>query len=451
LVMADFFLGLDSTDSLLGGCTTHVATLLVEEILGLGAEFKDYPHLVRLNPNIPFKTRGNGAVSLNFRLEESSEHRLYSLVEEIVTRHSDLPERNCDPGLVILKNRVSLEVQSFATKCLHEVVTISEAEELLHKYATHTRRWKLGRGLVGALAAIGLNLPPDYVFELIAYRHSENLGKPRLVDPASVQEMDSATRPDTINNRDEETGRVLITPRGPDPVLLGIRGETPEVLLEAFRMLRINEEVERWMIFRSNECTDSHLQPVDSIRQVRPYSSVILRGRIIEKPRIIRGGHVFVRMTDASGVITLAAYEPTGNFREQVCALMEGDQVTAAGGVKLDLDHAEATLNLESIQPTILQQSLVGNPTCKICSKRMKSLGRQKGYRCKKCRRRSDGSSTTSYPLARSLIEGSVYKPPARAHRHLTRPLSRRAAASRSGPGIRGRWCSFYPTPMKSL
>src|SRR5712692_3071013 len=121
--MVDFFLGLDSTDSLLGGCTTHVATLLVEELLELGAEFTDYPHLIRLNPNIPFKTRGNGAVSLNFKLDESRQQRLYSTTEDIVTRQADLPEGNCDPGLVVLKNNIPSCVQDFATRCLHEVVT----------------------------------------------------------------------------------------------------------------------------------------------------------------------------------------------------------------------------------------------------------------------------------------------------------------------------------------
>ena len=43
-------------------CTTYLATELIRE-------FKEYdlignPRLVRLNPNVPWKTRGNGAISL---------------------------------------------------------------------------------------------------------------------------------------------------------------------------------------------------------------------------------------------------------------------------------------------------------------------------------------------------------------------------------------------------
>ncbi len=424
---------------------------MVEELLSLGAKFTDYPHLIRLNPNIPFKTRGNGAVSLSFRLDESAQHSLFAVVEGVVSAQASLGEVNCDPGLVILKNNIPEKVQSFAARCLHEVVVLGEAEELLQEYAAYTRRWKLGRGLIGALAAVGLTLPPDYIFELIAYRHARNFGKQRLVDPASVREMDAATKPITINNLDEETGRILITPRGPDPVLLGIRGESMEGVLEAFGMLRIAEEVERWIIFRSNECTDSHLQVVDSISHLKPYSSAIVKGTIAERPRVTRGGHVFVETGDPTGIITLAAFEPTGKFREAVHSLLPGDEVVAAGGVKPPDDKRAITLNLESMEPITLLKQAEGNPLCPSCGTRMESMGRQKGYRCRKCRRRSEGAMMAFYSVERRVMESRKYQPPPRAHRHLTKPLSRRCSLVRTVPAIHGEWCSFYSTPMKSL
>src|SRR3989442_3799682 len=56
------YLGVDDTDSLRGMCTTFLATELVR---ALGAwDLIGYPRLVRLNPNIPWKTRGNGAICL---------------------------------------------------------------------------------------------------------------------------------------------------------------------------------------------------------------------------------------------------------------------------------------------------------------------------------------------------------------------------------------------------
>ena len=451
MVLADFSLGLDSTDSLLNGCTTYVATLLAEKILHLGAQFTDYPHLVRLNPNIPFKTRGNGAVSLSFRLDESSQTTLFDAVKGIVTSQADLPQINCDPGLVLMKGQVPMEIQSFATRCLHEVLTVDDAEDLIRKYAISFHSWKHGQGLIGALAAIGLSLPPDYVFELTAYRNPRNFGTPRRVNPTSVREMDLATRPNTINNIDDETGRILITPRGPDPVLFGIRGETPEILLKALEMLVIDEEVDRWMMYRSNECTDSHLQAVESIAQAKPYTPATVSGVIAEKPRTVRGGHVFVDAQDDSGVITLAAYEPTGRFRETLAALMPGDEVIASGGVKGSPDE-KPTLNLESVIPVVLHRFKEANPTCQACNRRMESVGRAKGYRCRICGARSDATVKTSYPVERSLVEGRQYQPPPRAHRHLTRPLARAGMKRGTDPEVMiPNWCAFYSLPMNKL
>src|SRR3990172_7712735 len=55
-------LGVDDTDSLRGMCTTFLATELVRALSGW--DLVGYPRLVRLNPNVPWKTRGNGAICL---------------------------------------------------------------------------------------------------------------------------------------------------------------------------------------------------------------------------------------------------------------------------------------------------------------------------------------------------------------------------------------------------
>ena len=57
-------IGIDDTDSVKGGCTTWLATEIIREL----PEFDliGHPRLVRLNPNVPWKTRGNGAVALVF-------------------------------------------------------------------------------------------------------------------------------------------------------------------------------------------------------------------------------------------------------------------------------------------------------------------------------------------------------------------------------------------------
>ena len=62
-------IGLDDTDSTKGGCTTYLAALLIEALEKFHVEFTDYPSLIRLNPNVPWKTRGNGALCLRFSYE----------------------------------------------------------------------------------------------------------------------------------------------------------------------------------------------------------------------------------------------------------------------------------------------------------------------------------------------------------------------------------------------
>ena len=61
-------IGFDDTDSPTGMCTTFLAYKIVDLLKKQETEFLDFPKLIRFNPNIPWKTRGNGAVSLKLRL-----------------------------------------------------------------------------------------------------------------------------------------------------------------------------------------------------------------------------------------------------------------------------------------------------------------------------------------------------------------------------------------------
>jgi len=57
-------IGFDDTDSPKGMCTTYLAYRLVNLLKKEHVDFLDYPNLIRFNPNIPWKTRGNGAVGI---------------------------------------------------------------------------------------------------------------------------------------------------------------------------------------------------------------------------------------------------------------------------------------------------------------------------------------------------------------------------------------------------
>src|ERR1700728_3931110 len=86
-----YLLGMDDTDSRFGHCTTHLGYLMVSELLHLGCVFSTYPRLVRLNPNIPFKTRGNAAVCLEFEATSSKMcERAFKAAERLLEAEADV-------------------------------------------------------------------------------------------------------------------------------------------------------------------------------------------------------------------------------------------------------------------------------------------------------------------------------------------------------------------------
>ena len=69
-------IGLDDTDSTKGGCTTYLTAVLIEKLEKFNVQFIDYPGLIRLNPNVPWKTRGNGALCLRFTYSTEFEDQI---------------------------------------------------------------------------------------------------------------------------------------------------------------------------------------------------------------------------------------------------------------------------------------------------------------------------------------------------------------------------------------
>jgi tRNA(Ile2)-agmatinylcytidine synthase len=417
--------GIDDTDSPRKGCTTYVAALLLDELTKLGCNLVDYPNLVRLNPNVPWKTRGNGAVCLRFVCSENEITQVMKLVVNVVKKNSDLADRRADPAVAFLKGVVTSDLASFSKRVIRSVVTVNEAERVAARSKIHCIRLKGKKGTIGAIAAIGEDLRSDHTYELIAYRIQKNRSLPRNVDPDSVFRMNRETTPLTFNNIDPETNRILITPRGRDPILYGIRGETPKAVLRAHQMVKANEEIERWVIFRTNHGTDDHYSKLSKISDVRAYRPAVIIGKVVGRPFTIPGGHVIFRLSDDSGVIDCAAYEPTGGFRKTIRKLVEGDLIEAYGGVRKGSPKHKQTLNLEKIK--IIDPATdcrYENPRCPRCGKRMESAGRGQGFRCRKCDVIDPAARKVPVVIERSLPLG-IHIPPPRAHRHLTKPISR--------------------------
>jgi len=237
--------------------------------------------------------------------------------------------------------------------------------------------------------------------------------------------MDKQLQPYTFNNVDSEKRRVIITPRGPDPILFGIRGETPEVVKKAYRLVKPLEPVERWVIFRSNQGTDAHLKHAQALSNIKPYSSVIAKGVVSQNPRIVPLRHIIFSIKDDSAEVDCAAYEPTGNLRKIARELIVGDSVEAYGAAHKSTKSTPLTINLEKIDIlSLAPKTLSENPLCPRCGKRLKSMGKNQGFRCEKCGERFHDYPKKEVSVPRALRLG-LYATSTRSQRHLTKPLRR--------------------------
>jgi len=422
--MVKLHIGFDDTDSPKGGCTTHIAALLVEKLSLMGVSFLDYPNLIRLNPNVPWKTRGNGALCLRIECPEDTVDRIKETTIDAIETNAKLSYSGTDPGVVFLFEDIPQKIKDFAKKAEQRIVKMEESLRLVKEFDVEAAGFKKGRGIIGGLAAIGEDLSGDHTFEFISYRMPENCGEPRRVQASSVKMMD-ANSPLTFKNIDTETGRILITPRGPDPILCGIRGETPEAVRQAYGMLVFEEPVERWMIFRTNQGTDAHLRKVSVVGEIKPYNPVVAQGRVSKEPRVIQGGHVIFSIKDETGEVDCAAYEPTGGLCRTSRKLIAGDIVKVFGGVRPSSSEHQLTINLEKmrIQKLASKTSFV-NPSCPECGRRMKSMGKNQGFRCDKCGFRSSQLKKLEVNEERGLETGLYITSP-RSQRHLTKPQCR--------------------------
>ncbi len=409
------FIGIDDTDSLDGMCTTYLAALLCEKL-----DIKKIPKLIRLNPNIPYKTRGNGAISL--QVDGENYDHIRETVLDLVRKHAHIDKEGTNPGIVFIKKLSQRDrkiLENFYKKAMSEIVSIRKAEEIAEKVNAEVHRFNDGRGIIGALAAIGSKLR-DSTYELLAYRIPKNYSKERKIDKESVLKMNRETYPETFDNIDPETGQVLITPRGKgsDPVFCGIRGETPEAVEKAWTILKPLEEIRGTQIFQTNQGTDAHLRR-KKVSEIRAYDCVILKGRVSVNPKTISGGHVIFGFADNSGEIMCAAYEPTGRFKDTVRKLISGDKICVYGGI----GRYPNTVNLEKIKILELSKKYKRIPP-ECCSRRMTSAGKGKGFKCRRCGKRLGEDSAILKEISRGLNLG-FYEVPPRARRHLSMPLVR--------------------------
>ena len=334
--------GIDDTDSSRGYCTTYLAYRIATDLLP-NVKVLAYPRLVRLNPNIPFKTRGNAAVCL--LVEASDPEVAFDRLAAKVTELSDVGG-GANSGMVFLEDPSGAnQFEPLYFEALSGLVSPHKVRRFLRGLGVRTLELGNGMGLVGAAAALGFDERFDHTYELIAYRRKEFWGTQRAIDSFSVRRMDSEMFPHTFNNYDYQKRKVLIAPHGPDPVFAGVRGDSPHAVIRAFRMLTFDEGTDGHIIFVSNQHTDAHLK-----RELdwKVYSSGWCEGTVTGV-RVGPGGHVYVTIRGDGGEHFAAAYEPTGDLRRTTKILQPGDRIRAFGGVRRATSLHPKMLNLEKL------------------------------------------------------------------------------------------------------
>jgi tRNA(Ile2)-agmatinylcytidine synthase len=428
------WIGVDDTDSPRGGCTTYVLTELIALAGAHGLDLLGEARLVRLNPNIPWRTRGNAALSAHVGHGRGPRRRsgviggrtVWSYARggpptpeerdryleaawDAVRAAAQSSEEGTDPALVAVGHRLPVQLYWNAVR---SVVPVADVRNILEHAHAWFRFSGSDRGLVGAAAAVAwAGAHPTW--EAIAYRDRSAWGTPRTVDIESVRTAQSAY-PRLFLCYDARTRRLLVAPHTPCPILFGLRATDRDSPRRALALVK-SEPVDRWLTFTTNQGTGDHLVP----RENGPWpelTSGVLRGTVHSTPSALPGGHVrFELATATASVVTCVAFEPTKTLPSVARELAWGDEVRIWGS-----RGADASIHLEGIE--VLRwnprRTRGGAPPCPTCRRRTESAGTGRGFRCRRCSVRLPPEAAVQVGRAPPR-PAQVYHPTPSARRHL--------------------------------
>jgi tRNA(Ile2)-agmatinylcytidine synthase len=427
------WVGIDDTDSPLGGCTTHVLTELLRVARGRGVDVLGEPRLVRLNPNVPWKTRGNAALSVRLGLGRGRRTRIgvidgrpvwgyprgrpvpdgdrAPLVDALWTAvlSGSRREAGTDPAMVVGDRTLP---SGLYERAVRTIVRLRDAESALREAGYEVRVRGSRRGLIGATAAVAWP-GRRATWELIAYRRPGQGAGARYVSADSVRAAQQEF-PQLFLCYDERTRRLLVAPHTPCPILFGLRSRDGSVLARAARRVR-SEPVDRWVRFRTNQGTGDHVrEPVDA--GLPPFTSGRLTGTVAAPPLDLRGGHVRLELLDRQGArVTCLAFEPSKTLPNVVRSLSVGETAEVWGGRAEDTAFRIEGLVLRDRRPLRVRGP---RPRCPACGRATRSLGRGRGFRCPRCRARLPPEARSTRLVAPRFGPGT-YHPTPSARRHL--------------------------------
>ncbi len=406
-------IGLDDTDSRTEGmCTTYLALKIASEASNHG-EIRDII-LYRLNPNNPHRTRGNACLAI--KIETENQREITDLVRHEIEQNAVFSDEETNPGAAFLdEENYTEELAKYSLETVKEIQTKEHALEVAENHNIETEQWKNGRGIIGAIAALGAQWTlKDHSYELITYRDREKWSEERKINPDSVYRADTEFYPELWDTVDRENNSICAVPATKGPVLYGLRSNNQDTLWRANSVID-SQEIDDICLFKTNQGTDMHVIQEQNPNDLQEYRNYRYRGEVTTPPKTREGGHVFFELDNA---VKCVAFEPTKQFRRYVRRLREGDQITAQGG------YIDDTLNLEKLRVDELEKVRYVNPECASCGRNMESAGRNQGYRCRKCGTSSPEKKKQS--IQRKLEE-KWYEVPPIARRHIARPLCRKS------------------------
>ena len=424
-------IGIDDTDSLDGGCTTWLVTEIIAELSDF--DLVAPPRLVRLNPNVPWKTRGNGSLALVFGqgidskqlIGEIDNRKIYTYsnykeklfdkkailerISKIVVKNS---KSDSQPGIIISDTYLP---EGLYWQGVRGIVSKEDLEPLLSNCSTFGLRGS--RGLFGAACALAWSgyhskaRDLNYTWELIGYRDKNLWGTSRKI---SLEAVSLVSKLEGVFSCSDPDGKIAMVPNSPCPVLWGFRGTNKQTLIDNFQKLGPEKPV-RWILYQTNQATDDHFCFSDTL-DIVDGTSIWIDVKISSKVEIIKGGHRFVQVEDFEGnEARCAAFEPSKNLRSIIDKLEIGDEVTVCGSVN------DNTINIEKLRIISFapRYSKPPNPICS-CGKRTHSSGKNSKYRCNSCGKKYERPS----PIHESPnLELGWFEPPASSRRHLTKPI----------------------------
>ena len=392
------WLGIDDTDHINGGCTTHT---LYQLICDLPTKYAyQNPRLVRLWPFAAQRTRGNAAVAIEILTEGNEDElilflnnwwneKILPLKDQIsISKDYERKQYPADPGMVWYNTQPQ---DDFYWSAVTREVTINEVPKADFSWGGH--------GIIGASAAVtwpGVK----HTFEAISWRENKFIinRKKRDIDMSALELVDSD--PETFMSRDMRSKNILIAPRGNCPVLFGLRAKTHsaaekncDILLSAAK----TEQAEGYIIFKTNQATDDHLTENKT--------------GIVTSINILKRGTVVIE-TNHHG--KLLAFGESGKVKLLSQWLQEGDLIEFNG-----LKANDGSVHLEKLR-VVKAKSTRQRPLCDDCQVTMKSMGKNQPVRCPKCRRTSE---VLWLEIKRNPPFDNWVQPPNDARRHLSKPL----------------------------